>query len=75
MATKPLYSFNIESSDMMPSITELLFLDICTKVEFHPVILLEGLKKAIEQMSQNMLKNIIIQIKISLIFIHPNFLV
>jgi hypothetical protein len=36
---------------MIPSIAEPLFQDIGAKVEFHPVMVLEDLKKAIEHLS------------------------
>ena len=42
---------NIESVDMIPSIAEPLFQDIGAKVEFHPVMVFEDLKKAIEHLS------------------------
>jgi SpoU rRNA methylase family enzyme len=42
---------NIESAEMIPSIAEPLFQDIGAKVEFHPVMVLEDLKKAIEHLS------------------------
>ena len=38
---------------MIPSIAEPLFQDIGAKVEFHPVMVFEDLKKAIEHLSQN----------------------
>ena len=41
---------NLESSDMIPSVAEPLFQDFGAKVEFHPVMVLEDLKKALEQM-------------------------
>jgi SpoU rRNA methylase family enzyme len=37
---------NIDSVDMIPSIAEPLFQDIGAKVEFHPVMVFEDLKKA-----------------------------
>jgi hypothetical protein len=39
---------NFESADMIPTIAEPLFQDIGAKVEFHPVMLFEDLKKAIQ---------------------------
>ena len=42
---------NIESAEMIPSIAEPLFQDIGAKVEFHPVMVFEDLKKAIEHLS------------------------
>jgi SpoU rRNA methylase family enzyme len=42
---------NIESAEMIPSIAEPLFQDIGAKVEFHPVMVFEDLKKAIENLS------------------------
>jgi SpoU rRNA methylase family enzyme len=42
---------NIESADMIPSIAEPLFQDIGAKVEFHPVMVFEDLKKAVEHLS------------------------
>jgi SpoU rRNA methylase family enzyme len=41
---------NIESADMIPSIAEPLFQDLAAKVEFHPVMVFEDLKKAIEHL-------------------------
>ena len=38
---------NLESSDMIPSVAEPLFQDFGAKVEFHPVMLFEDLKKAV----------------------------
>ena len=40
---------NLESSDMIPSVAEPLFQDFGAKVEFHPVMVFEDLKKALEQ--------------------------
>jgi len=40
---------NFESADMIPTIAEPLFQDIGAKVEFHPVMLFEDLKKAIQR--------------------------
>jgi len=42
---------NIESAEMIPSIAEPLFQDIGAKVEFHPVMVFEDLKKGIEHLS------------------------
>ena len=42
---------NIENAEMIPSIAEPLFQDIGAKVEFHPVMVFEDLKKAIEHLS------------------------
>lgn len=42
---------NIERADMIPAIAEPLFQDMGAKVEFHPVMLLEDLKKALESLS------------------------
>jgi len=41
---------NLESSDMIPSVAEPLFQDFGAKVEFHPVMVLEDLKKALVHM-------------------------
>jgi len=41
---------NLESSDMIPSVAEPLFQDFGAKVEFHPVMVLEDLKNALEHM-------------------------
>ena len=41
---------NLESSDMIPSVAEPLFQDLGAKVEFHPVMLFEDLKKAVERL-------------------------
>ena len=38
---------NLDSADMIPSIAEPLFQDIGAKVEFHPVMVLEDLKKSL----------------------------
>jgi hypothetical protein len=38
---------NMDSADMMPSLAEPLFQDLGAKVEFHPVMVLEDLKKAL----------------------------
>lgn len=40
---------NLESADMIPSVAEPLFQDFGAKVEFHPVMVFEDLKKALEQ--------------------------
>ena len=42
---------NIDSVDMIPSVAEPLFQDIGAKVEFHPVMVFEDLKKAIGNLS------------------------
>lgn len=39
---------NMDSTDVMASIAEPLFQDYGAKVEFHPVMVLEDLKKALE---------------------------
>lgn len=44
------FIINIERADMIPSIAEPLFQDMGAKVEFHPVMLLEDVKKAIESL-------------------------
>lgn len=41
---------NMESADMIPSIAEPLFQDFGAKVEFHPVMVLGDLKKAVERL-------------------------
>ena len=41
------FILNIDNVDMVPSIAEPLFQDIGAKVEFHPVMVLEDLKKAL----------------------------
>jgi hypothetical protein len=38
---------NMESADMIPGIAEPLFQEMGAKVEFHPVMLLDDLKKAL----------------------------
>ncbi len=43
---------DFESAEMIPVIAEPLFQDLGARVEFHPVMLLEDLKKAIEHTSQ-----------------------
>lgn len=40
---------NLESADMIPSVAEPLFQEFGSKVEFHPVMVFEDLKKALEQ--------------------------
>ena len=45
------FIINVESADMIPTIAEPLFQDMGAKVEFHPVMLLEDLKKALERLS------------------------
>jgi len=42
---------NLESADMIPATAEPLFQDMGAKVEFHPVMLFEDLKKAVERLS------------------------
>ena len=42
---------NFESADMIPATAEPLFQDMGAKVEFHPVMLFEDLKKAIQRSS------------------------
>jgi hypothetical protein len=39
---------NFESADMIPTIAEPLFQDLGAKVEFHPVMLFEDVKKALQ---------------------------
>ena len=41
---------DMQSTDQMPSVAEPLFQDLGAKVEFHPVMLLNDLKKAIQNM-------------------------
>jgi hypothetical protein len=43
---------NIESAEMILYIAEPLFQDIGAKVEFHPIMVFEDLKKAIEHLSE-----------------------
>lgn len=38
---------NMDTADMMPSVAEPLFQDLGAKVEFHPVMVLDDLKKAL----------------------------
>ena len=42
---------NFERADMIPALAEPLFQEMGAKVEFHPVMLLEDLKKALERLS------------------------
>ena len=42
---------NMETADMIPSIAEPLFQDLGAKVEFHPVMVLGDLKKALERLA------------------------
>jgi hypothetical protein len=44
------FIISIERADMIPAIAEPLFQDMGAKVEFHPVMLLEDVKKAIENL-------------------------
>lgn len=41
---------NMDSVDLIPSIAEPLFQDIGAKVEFHPVMVFEDLKKALHKL-------------------------
>lgn len=41
---------NMDTADMIPSIAEPLFQDLGAKVEFHPVMLIGDLKKALERL-------------------------
>ena len=41
---------NMESADMIPTIAEPLFQDFGANVEFHPVMVLGDLKKALEDL-------------------------
>ena len=41
---------NMDSADMIPSIAEPLFQDLGAEVEFHPVMVLGDLKKALERL-------------------------
>ena len=41
---------NMDTADMIPSIAEPLFQDLGAKVEFHPVMVLGDLKKALERL-------------------------
>ncbi|MGH9997520.1 MAG: hypothetical protein ACRD7F_05870 [Nitrososphaeraceae archaeon] len=41
---------NMDTADMIPSIAEPLFQDLGAKVEFHPVMVLGDLKKALEHL-------------------------
>jgi hypothetical protein len=43
------FIMNLESADIIPSVAEPLFQDFGAKVEFHPVMVFEDLKKALEQ--------------------------
>jgi hypothetical protein len=43
------FILNLESADMIPSVAEPLFQEFGAKVEFHPVMVFEDLKKALEQ--------------------------
>ena len=40
----------LKSSDIIPSVAEPLFQDFGAKVELHPVMVLENIKKAVEHM-------------------------
>lgn len=44
---------NISSADMIPDIAEPLFQGFNAKVEFHPVMVLEDLKKAVQKLGKN----------------------
>ena len=41
---------NLDSADMIPSLAEPLFQDFGAKVEFHPVMVFQDLKKALEHL-------------------------
>ena len=41
---------NMDSADVIPTIAEPLFQEYGAKVEFHPVMVLEDLKKALERL-------------------------
>ena len=41
---------NMDTADMIPSIAEPLFQDLGAKVEFHPVMVIGDLKKALERL-------------------------
>jgi hypothetical protein len=43
---------NMESPDMIPSIAEPLFQGFGAKVEFHPVMVFDDLKKAVQNLSK-----------------------
>jgi hypothetical protein len=43
---------NMESTDMMPAIAEPLFQGFGAKVEFHPVMVFDDLKKAIQNLGK-----------------------
>lgn len=42
------FIINMDTADMIPSIAEPLFQDLGAKVEFHPVMVIGDLKKALE---------------------------
>jgi len=42
---------NLDSADMIPSIAEPLFQEMGANVEFHPVMSLDDLKKAVQHMN------------------------
>jgi hypothetical protein len=44
------FIINMDTADMIPSIAEPLFQDLGAKVEFHPVMLIGDLKKALERL-------------------------
>ena len=44
---------NISSADMIPAIAEPLFQGFNAKVEFHPVMVLEDLKKAVQKLGKD----------------------
>jgi SpoU rRNA methylase family enzyme len=43
---------NMESTDMMPAIAEPLFQGFGAKVEFHPVMVFDDLKKAVQSLDK-----------------------
>ena len=43
---------NTINADQIPSVAEPLFQDLGAKVEFHPVMVLDDLKKAIQNMQK-----------------------
>ncbi|MGH9991138.1 MAG: hypothetical protein ACREAZ_00620 [Nitrososphaera sp.] len=44
------FIIDMQSADQIPSVAEPLFQDLGARVEFHPVMLLDDLKKAIQNL-------------------------
>ena len=47
------FILNLQSADMMPVVAEPMFQEFNAKVEFHPVMILEDLKKGFSMMKKS----------------------